>query len=260
MFKATLNQASVFKKIVEGLKELINNINLEASPEGLDLQAMDSAHVCLVCLKLNESGFADYRCDKSMNLGINLHDLSKVLKLAGNDDEMTIKSDANSSFLSISFENKKSEKSSEFQLNLINLEIDSLGIPSCEYPSCITMNSSEFFKMCKEISTVSETLNIKITDKSMALFQFEGKLGSGKIKLKNNTDEKGESTVIIKCNEEVNKRYGLSYINNFSKASSLSNLVEVHFSESFPMKIHLAIEDMGFVEFYLAPKLDEDEE
>lgn len=260
MFKATLNQASVFKRIVDGLKELINNINLEANSEGLNLQAMDSAHVCLVWLKLNESGFAEYRCDKTTNLGLSLQDLSKVLKLAGNDDEMSLTSDINSSSLTIKFVNKKTERSSEFQLNLINLEVDSLGIPSCEYPSSITMNSSEFFKTCKEISTLSETLNINITDKNMATFNYEGKLGNGKTILKTNKDEKGENTVLIKCNESVNKRYGLSYINNFSKASSLSNLVEVNFSENFPMKIHLDIDELGFIEFYLAPKLDDDDE
>ena len=36
---------------------------------GLSLQAMDSAHVSLVALKLNESGFESYRCDKPITLG-----------------------------------------------------------------------------------------------------------------------------------------------------------------------------------------------
>lgn len=67
---------------------------------------MDSAHVSLVSLQLNESGFEHYRCDKSMTLGINLADFSKILKMAQNDDIVTLKAEEENSFLNIIFDNK----------------------------------------------------------------------------------------------------------------------------------------------------------
>ena len=67
---------------------------------------MDSAHVSLVALQLNETGFEEYRCDKSVTLGLNLNDFSKILKMAQNDDIVTLKLEEESSFLSIVFENK----------------------------------------------------------------------------------------------------------------------------------------------------------
>jgi proliferating cell nuclear antigen len=67
---------------------------------------MDSAHVSLVALQLNESGFEQYRCDKAITLGINLGDFSKILKMAQNDDIVTLKADDENSFLNIIFDNK----------------------------------------------------------------------------------------------------------------------------------------------------------
>jgi proliferating cell nuclear antigen len=67
---------------------------------------MDSAHVSLVSLQLNETGFEHYRCDTAITLGINLTDFSKILKMAQNDDIVTLKADSDNSFLNIIFDNK----------------------------------------------------------------------------------------------------------------------------------------------------------
>jgi proliferating cell nuclear antigen len=114
MFEATMTQVSVLRKIVESLKDLVTEVNIEATPTGknsfnflgLSLQAMDSAHVSLVSLQLNESGFEQYRCDKNITLGINLTDFAKILKMAQNEDVVTLKADEDNSFLNIIFDNK----------------------------------------------------------------------------------------------------------------------------------------------------------
>ena len=80
---------------------------------------MDSAHVSLVSLQLNESGFENYRCDKAITLGINLVDFSKILKMAQNDDVVTLKADDDNSFLNIIFDNK-SKKNFKFTIFLRN--------------------------------------------------------------------------------------------------------------------------------------------
>jgi proliferating cell nuclear antigen len=67
---------------------------------------MDSAHVSLVSLHLNENGFEAYQCERPMTLGMNLMDFSKILKMANNNDTVTLKADEENSFLNILFENK----------------------------------------------------------------------------------------------------------------------------------------------------------
>ena len=67
---------------------------------------MDGAHVSLVSLVLKEDGFQDYRCDKPITLGINLVDLSKILKMSQNDDMIVLKAEEEQSYLNITFNNK----------------------------------------------------------------------------------------------------------------------------------------------------------
>jgi DNA polymerase III sliding clamp (beta) subunit (PCNA family) len=49
----------IFKKIIDSLSSLVNEVNLEATSNGLSLQAMDSAHVSLVSLNMKEEGFEE---------------------------------------------------------------------------------------------------------------------------------------------------------------------------------------------------------
>ena len=90
MFTAKLNNVSIFKKIIESLKDLIKEINIEVGITGLSMKAKDSSNTALVSFELHESGFSEYRCQKKMTLGINIENFSKILKCANNDDNISI--------------------------------------------------------------------------------------------------------------------------------------------------------------------------
>ena len=80
---------------------------------------MDTSHVALVSLTLGSAGFEEYR---AMTLGVSVTNLAKVLKLASNDDKITLRAEEEGSHLLITFENRRQEKRTEFQLNLITLD------------------------------------------------------------------------------------------------------------------------------------------
>ena len=67
-FKCEIFQAKVKDVIIDSLSSLVNEVNLEATSNGLSLQAMDSAHISLVSLNMKEEGFVEYRCDKNTHI------------------------------------------------------------------------------------------------------------------------------------------------------------------------------------------------
>ena len=93
MFEAKLSDAGTFKKIIEAIKDLVTDVNIDATPQGLSLQAMDSSHVALVSLTLTCAGFESYKVDRAMTLGISVSNLAKVLKLSSNEDSITMKAE-----------------------------------------------------------------------------------------------------------------------------------------------------------------------
>ena len=68
---------------------------------------MDSSHVALVSLTLGSIGFEEYRADRAMTLGISVTNLAKVLKLASNEDKITLKAEEDAQHLSLIFENRR---------------------------------------------------------------------------------------------------------------------------------------------------------
>ena len=65
MFEAKLSEALILKKIIDAIRDLVTDVNIDATPQGkyppwlinplisvpgLSLQAMDSSHVALVSL------------------------------------------------------------------------------------------------------------------------------------------------------------------------------------------------------------------
>eukprot|EP01132_Coremiostelium_polycephalum_P000539 gene539-679_t len=57
MFEARLKHASLLKKILEAVKDLVETANFDCSPSGVSLQSMDSALVTLINLILRQDGF-----------------------------------------------------------------------------------------------------------------------------------------------------------------------------------------------------------
>ena len=97
-FKYEIFQAKVKDVIIDSLSSLVNEVNLEATSNGLSLQAMDSTHISL---NMKKEGFEEYRCDKITVLGLNLLDFGKVSKLIKPNDVMTIWANEENSFLTI---------------------------------------------------------------------------------------------------------------------------------------------------------------
>lgn len=77
MFEARLVQGSILKKVLEALKDLINEACWDISSSGVNLQSMDSSHVSLVQLTLRSEGFDTYRCDRNLAMGVNLTRLAR---------------------------------------------------------------------------------------------------------------------------------------------------------------------------------------
>jgi proliferating cell nuclear antigen len=106
MFASKLSEGLLLKKLIESIKDLVTDINLDITGTGISLQAMDSSHVALVTLNLSPDGFEEYRCDKQMTLGVSIANLSKIMKCSGIDESIILRAEDEPSALQIQFENK----------------------------------------------------------------------------------------------------------------------------------------------------------
>ncbi|CAN6556557.1 unnamed protein product [Malus baccata var. baccata] len=240
MLELRLVQGSLLKKVLESIKDLVNDANFDCSSSGFSLQAMDSSHVALVALLLRSEGFEHYRCDRNMSMGMNLGNMSKMLRCAGNDDIITIKADDGSDTVTFMFESPR--------------------IPEAEYQSIVTMPSAEFARICKDLSGIGDTVVISVTKEGVK-FSTRGDIGTANIVCRQNTTvDKPEEATVINMSEPVSLTFALRYMNSFTKATTLSNTVTISLSSELPVVVEYKIAEMGYIRFYLAPKIEEDDE
>lgn len=259
MFEARLQQGSILKKLLESIKDLVNEANFDCTSAGINLQAMDSSHVSLVALTLRAEGFEHYRADRNISLGINLASMAKILKCSGTDDIITLKAEDNGDAVSFMFETPKQNRISHFTLKLMDIDSEHLGIPDTEYKCIVKMPSNEFKRICSEITVIGDTVKISASKEGVK-FSVNGDLGSGSITCKqHNAVDDGDDTVQIKLEEEVSLTFALRYLNSFAKATPLSNQVCLKMSPDVPLVVEYAIEEMGYIRYYLAPKIEDDE-
>ncbi|KAF9005074.1 proliferating cell nuclear antigen, N-terminal domain-containing protein [Cyathus striatus] len=197
MLEAKLAEAGTLKKLLDAIKELVTDANFECSEEGINLQAMDNSHVALVSVNLEAGGFKRFRCDRPMPLGVNLASLTKVLKCAKDDDICTLKAADEADVLNLVYEAKSSDRIAEYDMKLMDIDSDSLGIPDTEYDARVTLPSAEFTRIVRDLSQLGESVRIEVSKEgvrfvsdgeaangSVLLRQTDGPVGGGKIKVK----------------------------------------------------------------------------
>ncbi|KAI8588289.1 hypothetical protein HDU89_005373 [Geranomyces variabilis] len=258
MLEARLAKASILKKLLDAIKELVTDANFDCTDSGISLQAMDNSHVALVSLLLRASGFDHYRCDRNHALGISLASLGKVLKCAGNDDTLTIKSEEDGDILQLVFESPNVDRVSEYDLKLMDIDSEHLGIPDTAYDAVVKMPSGEFQRICRDLSVLSESVAIDV-DKEGVKFSAVGEIGSGAIKIKQGAavDDDGAVTT-VEMSQPVSLTFSLKYLNNFAKATPLSDTVSLNMSADVPLLVEYKCSEIGYIRYYLAPKIGDD--
>ncbi|KAJ7122972.1 proliferating cell nuclear antigen, N-terminal domain-containing protein [Mycena epipterygia] len=183
MLEAKLAEAGTLKKLLDAIKELVTDANFECNEEGLNLQAMDNSHVALVAVYLEAAGFKRFRCDRPMPLGVNLSSLTKVLKCAKDDDECTIKAADDADVLNLVYEAKNSDRIAEYDMKLMDIDSDTLGIPDTDYEAEVVMPSAEFSRIVRDLGALGESVRIEVSKEGVR-FASEGESANGSVLLK----------------------------------------------------------------------------
>ncbi|KAB8276642.1 Mysoin-binding motif of peroxisomes-domain-containing protein [Aspergillus minisclerotigenes] len=245
-------------QVVDAIKDLVQDCNFDCNDSGIALQAMDNSHVALVSMLLKAEGFSPYRCDRNIALGINLVSLTKVLRAAQNEDILTLKADDSPDAVNLMFESAETDRLSEYDIKLMDIDQEHLAIPETEYAATVEMPSAEFQRICRDLNALSESVVIEATKEGVK-FSCQGDIGSGSVTIRQHTNvDKPEQNVSIALSEPVALTFSLKYLVNFCKATTLSSKVSLCLSQEVPLLVEYGL-GSGHLRFYLAPKIGDEE-
>jgi proliferating cell nuclear antigen len=250
-------QSAAFRILIEALKEILTDANLEFDSTGIKIMAMDPSHTVLVHLKLEASNFEYYECLNKKILGINMLNLFKLIKTMGNNDTLTLYLEENNeSVLGIKIENSEKNTVTNFTLNLMDLHEDNIEIPPAEFESVITMPSVDFQKICRDMHNLADNIEIKSVENQL-IFTCKGQFATQETCI----GEANSGLLFVKNynpDEIVQGIFALKHLVLFSKCTNLCNSIEVYLKNDYPLIIKYSVASLGEIKLCLAPKVDND--
>lgn len=256
MLEAELDSPVTLQRVLESIKDFVQEASWECSSTGMCLATMDSSHVSLVMVMLTREMFSYYKCDKDIVLSINLLNFYKILKFAQNDDIVTIS--AGKDVMVLRYKNKSGTEVSEYELKLMDLENDYITFPQKGYTTVAQIPSQQFHNICRDFSQISDSITISCSDKEI-VFEASGILSNGSVKLIKSEDGRKEG-IQIKTKSVTTMTFAARFLSQFGKAASLSDWVQLRMMGETVLMVRYPIKnkdmvDIGYIKYYLAPKI-----
>jgi proliferating cell nuclear antigen len=251
-------QASTIKLVIDAMKEILMDVNLEFDDSGMKIIALDNTHIVLIHLKLEADKFEKYYCEKKLYVGINMLKFHMLIKTITNSDILSLyilKSDPN--ILGISIENGDRNVKTTYKLSMLDIDVVNIDIPPQDFNTIITMPSAYLQKIIRDMHNLAEYIEIKnVNDKLILCCQGEfccqeTILGT----------EKSQNINMRKTNEDsqeiIQGIFSLKYLSIFTKCTNLCSSVEIYLKNSYPIILQYSIASMGTVRLCLAQKSDD---
>lgn len=230
------------KKVIEVVKDLTPRVNIEITEDGIQLREMDISQISYIVVTLSADDFEKIYCEKSQIIGVDLTVLLLVLKNMASEEFVTLKLGGKQDDLVVK------GKASYFEIPLLMIESGNIEIPDTEYEGSARMMSSEFQKICRDLSSMASDVSIDL-QKDQISFLIQGKVGKGNIVCQKN--------VIFDVENPVKVSFSLRYLCFFAKATTISNEVDICLSKDFPMLLEYKT-GHSIISFYLAPKIEDE--
>jgi len=260
LFHIQTVQTGAFRILIEALKEILTDTNLIFDSTGIKLIATDNSKIVLIHMKLHSENFEHYHCKDKVKIGINMNNLFKLIKVMNNNDILSLyinENDPNKLGIRIMNEDKNSQTS--FKMNLLDISEEEIKIPPAEFETELTLPSSDFQKLIRDMTNIGDCVDIKSVSDSL-IFECVGDFASQETIL-NEAQDKNKSeglkfSVTTDPDKPIQGVFSLKYLVLFTKCTNLCNLIHMYIKNDYPLIIKYTVANLGDIKLCLSPNVD----
>jgi proliferating cell nuclear antigen PCNA len=256
VFKCTTGEAYHIKVLAELLTNNLKTGCFEVNNIGLHLKMFDHHRKTLVDLQLLAENFSFYKfkAENKISMGLNLNHFHKMLKSIKKKDSLQLFIDHSTvnelSIKTIPKENTRITTSGIKIQTVQNLDID---IPQ-GYSKPVIVPSSEFQKMCKDLSSIGST-NITVIAKDFHIEFIADADGILKRKVVFGENEENESDDDEGNMINYQATFATDQLSRITKLSGLSNTMQIFpASNDLPLLFRSSIGSLGKISIYIKSK------
>jgi len=248
MLQAVSQSAEEWKSVSQAISTLIEEASFEATPEGLNLRAMDPSHIALVDLKWPAASFEKFACDQNHTLTVRVEDLLKVMRRADGKDKVELRLGEENMLDFRLFDGYERE----FQVHLVETTYSQTPLPKVNFNVQCKLTTRILRKVLSDIQTISDHITLK-AEEGKLVFLGKSEVGKASVTLKKDNPD----ILQLDVKEGGESTYSIEYLSNFAKSVSNAETVNIGFSAKMPIKMEFPLSEQGAtIQFYLAPRVD----
>lgn len=226
---------------------------------GIKIVAVDDQESLMVYVKLNSEYFPEYFVKyKVHSIGIDLRELHKFMKSVDKDCIMTMSIDKDEKQkIEFHLHNQLKSIDKYHKQKLLDTDDNSGRMPKqTEFEMTVLMYTSDFKKICNEMSQFSEYVEIICTSKEI-VFKCVGDQSESIIRFKSGENESVKilSLKSDKKNPIVQGIYNLKHLIILGRCKDLCNDMQLYLRNSYPLFIHYTVGPLGKMLVGISPKI-----
>jgi proliferating cell nuclear antigen len=243
-------QSNAIRILFEALKDILTDVNLLISPDGLKIISMDGSKQAVVNLKLEASKFEIFNCKSNITAGLNMTSLYKIIKSVKNSDIISFYIlESSATKLYIEIDNKEKKTNILTVLKLLDIDEDILDIPNIEFDTVKTMPSNDFQSYIRELSIITNKIKLESKENKFTL-SGEGDFAETKINVGDSNNE------LVDSNVSASGTFYIKYLLLFTKSTNLCTTVEIYLKNNYPLILVYNVANLGKLQYCLAPLVE----
>lgn len=257
IFKAKTHNAYTIKILAELLQNNIKTACFEIDENSIKLCMMDHHRTILIHVFLESENFTLYKfkSKKKMFLGINLNHFHKMLKSIKKKDSLQLFiNDDTPNDLCIKVIPKENNRVTTSFVTIQEIQTIDIDIPD-GYSKSIVVPSSEYQKMCKEMTHIGNVINIvarnsHITFRCNAGGVMKRHVEFGEMEDSDEDDTDSPKKIV----EEYNQEFDTEQLSRITKIAGLSSTIQIYTKRGKPLLFKSSIGSLGKIAIYIKSK------
>src|SRR6266705_903195 len=218
MFKASMNDARLFRNLLGAISSLIEEADFNATPEGIKLRSMDPSHIAMVDFEWPRTAFDSYQCTANTKLRLSVSNLLKLLKRTRSDESIEINYDETNKKLNITLKNKITRK---FITPTLEPSTEEVPTPKVPFSARVKLTPASLLDM--DLAYTVKCPQCNYTGTASAPVKKCPQCGSDKV-----TEKR----------DPAKATYNLNYLGEIIRAGSgASEVTSLEFSTNMPIKV-----------------------
>ena len=263
LFKATMNDARLFRNLIGAISSLIEEADFNATPEGIKLRSMDPSHIAMVDFEWPKSAFDIYECNTATKLRLSVSNLLKLLKRTRSDESVEIVYDDSNKKLNITLKNKIVRK---FITPTLEPSTEEVPTPKVPFNARVKITAVSLRDIIDDAQSISDNVKLEVSPEKFTV-RATGELSSAIIEM-----DKGSDAILeLDLRQEIDPKtgkpvgsptparatYNLNYFGEIIRAGSgASEVTSLEFSTNMPIKVEFEMPQQGKLLYYLAPRIE----